>query len=1287
FKRKAEELGKLTEENNVKVYIPFAKRGYEKRNRNICSTYGSTRAEILAFSSKMVQSNVTVLLPIVDDFDRRELTILQFDLEKLLKKSAPRTKILPSLMYSNESETAAKLAETVKQYPDVSVIFWGDGDSAAGLLEEMIHYKQVKDRLWLFPEAHFWIDQLQANEIAWDIAREIGVYSVAFLGFNETGLFRHKLMQHLNKKLGKGASFHETAAFDAALAIANADKPSNKRGITGIIKFDAFGNRDETSGDHVRMMLIPDMNRHNEGIEDFIDVLHDSPWLADGVVSVEIGVNATNNSGEERFVVTPVQHATSGNFLRREYLRGFMNKSVDLGCTESRVKIKATDSLTHMPITRDLSPGSFPGVMIIPGDHGFSVQLQCLKGRDSSEENVAFGAHFVCPAKDPSHDLPCVHSVTKSGNRISSGSQVEGNHFLSGHVEYEEVPREHMQRYFEAFGFLGPERGFQVSNPQPSGTFSRTKRDLETIETLQQQLLRGKPGDYSIKATSYDDAISTRSSSGAAENAGAKSTRMIRDLGKYYSYNTVFGDLSSWYPAVLAELAQAYNLSQEETREVLTMSKSSYLPTVLRRDSRGHGRFSWFIDSQFGAKLKTRDANAMLGYHALATPIVWGMKQSLTFSTIVDRVAKPWIHQMAFEEGLLESGSHFGEIFMNYGVPLCSWVGTHNPTGLVYPAPLFPLRLVKGGRYPEDNAHSCVRSSKGDDKRVYIYGGHLFVDGDAACVQITRRGKNGRTAAVDSPVPAKSTKYPYPPYAKWLGSSVTAQAACMGASLACIFCTLIMEASGVASFACSGAYSQFGAKLKTRDANAMLGYHALATPIVWGMKQSLTFSTIVDRVAKPWIHQVAFEEGLLESGSHFGEVFMNYGARMQPTHFACWHCRTHNPTGLVYPAPLFPLRLVKGGRYPEDNAHSCVRSSKDVLLRSAAMIEDLGEITSLNECRFWNRFWLWDRVQVCACTGAFCNTGNLYRYEVITNAVNNAPLGVRPVPENEYPVFEKPERGDISTQLACWTCSSVKQDLLPKDGLPEITTKLDGFSECKPYLQGVFDQATSEFGEITRFDPEDNAHCLVIESVDVYRYEVITNAVNNAPLGVRPVPENEYPVFDKPERGDISTQLACWTCSSVKQDLLPKDGLPEITTKLDGFSECKPYLQGVFDQATSEFGEITRFDPEDNAHCLVIESVDGIALVRGSTSSPSFAKLQMGVSPFYGVKICICDYSYCNALCDSNDGVSLHRLQQRNPLLIAIVLVNSLLIVRVFFRYAKIVGGSAIEKLFGTLET
>ncbi|CAG0925437.1 unnamed protein product [Notodromas monacha] len=116
--------------------------------------------------------------------------------------------------------------------------------------------------------------------------------------------------------------------------------------------------------------------------------------------------------------------------------------------------------------------------------------------------------------------------------------------------------------------------------------------------------------------------------------------------------------------------------------------------------------------------------------------------------------------------------------------------------------------------------------------------------------------------------------------------------------------------------------------------------------------------------------------------------------------------------------------------------------------------------------------------------GLFSRVGAVYRYEVITNAVNNAPLGVRPVPENEYPVFEKPERGDISTQLACWTCSSVKQDLLPKDGLPEITTKLDGFSECKPYLQGVFDQATSEFGEITRFDPEDNAHCLVIESVD-----------------------------------------------------------------------------------------------------------------------------------------------------------------------------------------------------------
>jgi hypothetical protein len=58
-----------------------------------------------------------------------------------------------------------------------------------------------------------------------------------------------------------------------------------------------------------------------------------------------------------------------------------------------------------------------------------------------------------------------------------------------------------------------------------------------------------------------------------------------------------------------------------------------------------------------------------------------------------------------------------------------------------------------------------------------------------------------------APVPAKPppVKYPIPPYAKWLGSSVPALGACMGASLSCLFCTMFMEAAQTVSFLCYGA--------------------------------------------------------------------------------------------------------------------------------------------------------------------------------------------------------------------------------------------------------------------------------------------------------------------------------------------------------------------------------------------------------------------------------------------------------------------------------------------------
>ena len=155
-------------------------------------------------------------------------------------------------------------------------------------------------------------------------------------------------------------------------------------------------------------------------------------------------------------------------------------------CKQAWVKVHAMDFLTHAKVERIYNASNFPEALILPGDHGFSVQLVCRRNQTSSKqpENIkvlsdaksetvdvtnvvdkdddyegdetpgdevgdvgdgdneleSIGVHFVCPPNDPQVPLPCIHSLTEG--KVDE----ESDKTIPRKVEYEEVPRERMQR-------------------------------------------------------------------------------------------------------------------------------------------------------------------------------------------------------------------------------------------------------------------------------------------------------------------------------------------------------------------------------------------------------------------------------------------------------------------------------------------------------------------------------------------------------------------------------------------------------------------------------------------------------------------------------------------------------------------------------------------------------------------------------------------------------------------------------------------------------------------------
>jgi len=93
----------------------------------------------------------------------------------------------------------------------------------------------------------------------------------------------------------------------------------------------------------------------------------------------------------------------------------------------------------------------------------------------------------------------------------------------------------------------------------------------------------------------------------------------------------------------------------------------------------------WRADEEFGRVLSITDPDVMTGYHAWAPAVVRVMKASPLATSVVAIFALPWAQEMAYQGGVVPTGSRMGRAVMRIGISSCRLIGkTIRSTRLVF---------------------------------------------------------------------------------------------------------------------------------------------------------------------------------------------------------------------------------------------------------------------------------------------------------------------------------------------------------------------------------------------------------------------------------------------------------------------------------------------------------------------------------------------------------------------------------------------------------------------------
>ncbi len=208
---------------NVPFLItPFTKHtseGHNNAQNVLWAMSGSLEAKMAAVVSKMADARVTHVVPVVftSSFDRH---LAEFDIFRdVASELAPKIGVarIPiiiksprNLSISNQSVNGLLELKLATAHIDVqlrrlpapstALLIFGDGPDVSLMLSQTLNSaingnnskngSTLARRPWYFPDAYLWENELKSNESTWRMARDVGLFSVMYLGQNYATTFR-----------------------------------------------------------------------------------------------------------------------------------------------------------------------------------------------------------------------------------------------------------------------------------------------------------------------------------------------------------------------------------------------------------------------------------------------------------------------------------------------------------------------------------------------------------------------------------------------------------------------------------------------------------------------------------------------------------------------------------------------------------------------------------------------------------------------------------------------------------------------------------------------------------------------------------------------------------------------------------------------------------------------------------------------------------------------------------------------------------------------------------------
>ncbi|CAG0923154.1 unnamed protein product, partial [Notodromas monacha] len=621
----------MNETNNEKLLVvkPFPQTDEDTISAiHHISTSGPERAHFAALISKFAEINSLKqssdhvhVLPIVATNSKHysdSAETFSHETSRLF----PKAKFLPFLRIDSEPEVFSHRLRTVlKHFPEANPVLFADGNQVRSIFGAMQGNEGFFDRIWFYPEAIYWEEELQRDHVAWKNMKRVGMMTVAFLSDGHNSPLRRKEMQKMQRNIShSGSLFLSTLAYDAVFKAAEIVEKQNEfmasSKTSGNVKIILDNQMNRFGGKFARLTLLPEIGSKDSA--KLVDILQQQEWLVDAVFRLEKSQipNDTRQDSVE-IVDSQVEELTlsrildegvgTGHFLQREHFGKFFNSSFDsCGKTYPTVTVSAFDPFSYAKITRTYNFSSFPELIIFPSDHGYSIEIEGVKNEGCEK----FVHHLVCPAVDDVlGKLPCIHALTAGksedfavSKRIRRGiSTVSRNPIqFSAEIDHRDAPR-----YFEILSDtnLGsdPKDYKSWTGLFPNSDVPFYYRQVRGVET---------PGRGGIDASSspalstdvesiHDDGESWKSDEDISNEEHdlnsrdhsavvgvTKGEEPLPDLG------SLSGDIErsagveeTWDPELVKDLSGSFKITEEEVKHILHYSEPSFIPSLERKDA------------------------------------------------------------------------------------------------------------------------------------------------------------------------------------------------------------------------------------------------------------------------------------------------------------------------------------------------------------------------------------------------------------------------------------------------------------------------------------------------------------------------------------------------------------------------------------------------------------------------------------------------------------------------------------------------------------------------------